>query len=467
MLQPRNPCLHSRSGAAGPEVGVELGGDVAEGHVGGGDAVLALHLGPLRLELGKGRTLEGAERHREELLLPLGAAQHLDLDLVVGLVLLHDLAQVRRRHHLVLVDAHNHVAQRAGLPLPLPHHAPHPRLGARRVGGDLEHHGAALHHGDPALGGLLRGGEPLQVRDAEHGPLHLPKLHELLHDALGRVDGDGEAHPRAHARPQGGGVDADEPAVAVEEGPPRVARVDRSVSLHDPVDLAARGRRDLPVLARDDAGGEGVVLAKGVSDGDGDLSDLDGCRRAELQGDKVLLGGVDLEHGNVLVGVYARELRVVYLLVAIGVREGDLGGVNLVDDVKVGDNVALLVPHEAAAHALWDLGGVHVEALGERRVVGGDEADGGHGVLENPRHQLLDGKEPGRGGLWGGTTGGERGEGEEGEGGEGVAARGGGGVVPGLHVEGEGRAAGGGSAEGGDVERCPGSGRHEGPGDEG
>mmetsp|Transcript_10629 Transcript_10629/g.21039 ORF Transcript_10629/g.21039 Transcript_10629/m.21039 type:complete len:464 (-) Transcript_10629:106-1497(-) len=391
---------------------LQLGGNVAEGDVEGGHRVEAsVELRALALHLAEGRAPEGAEGHGEDHLLALVAALDRDLDLVVGLEGLHRLAQIPRPRHLGTVDGDDHVAEQRLLPLPLPLDAHHAGRGARRPGGHLEHDSTLLDDGDAALGRLSFRGEPLEVRDAQHGALHLPELDQLLDDGLGRVDGDGEGDTRAGPSAERGSVDADKLAVTVDERPPRVARVDRGVGLDHPVDLAAGGGHDLPVLAADNTGRERRLLPKGVADGHSELSHAKLVRGADRQSLQDPLGRVDLQHGDVLVGVDAGELGVISLLVAVIVGEGDLGLVDLVDDVKVCDDVALSVPYEARPDALGELGGVDVVGEADGGIVGRDEAHRRQRLVKNVDHHVLHG-EPGRGAL--GLAGGE-GEASEGQ----------------------------------------------------
>ncbi len=138
----------------------------------------------------------------------------------------------------------------------------------------------------------------------------------------------------------------------VEQGPPGVARVDGRVGLDHVADGDAPCPLDLPPDRADDAGRERVIEAEGVTDRDRLLPDLDvRLLRGDLDGDEQLLRGVDLEHGDVLARLDA-DHRGRERLRALEVHRERLGAV---DDVKVRDDVPLVVPHEARAAARGDL----------------------------------------------------------------------------------------------------------------
>ena len=82
---------------------------------------------------------------------------------------------------------------------------------------------------------------------------------------------------------------------------------------------------------RDDA----RELAQRVAHGDGQLADLEGGRVAQLRGRQA--GGLDLDEGEVGVGVDARD----GALEAAAVREHDADRVGVLDDVVVGEDEAV------------------------------------------------------------------------------------------------------------------------------
>src|SRR5690606_10485600 len=101
----------------------------------------------------------------------------------------------------------------------------------------------------------------------------------------------------------------------------------------DAADLAADGA--------DDADGEGVIEAEGVADGHRLLAD-DELRALGGEADRHqrrAVAAIDAEHGDVLGRIDADDLRGQRAVVI----EGDVKAAALGDDVKVGDDVALLV----------------------------------------------------------------------------------------------------------------------------
>ena len=105
------------------------------------------------------------------------------------------------------------------------------------------------------------------------------------------------------------------------------------------------------------------------------------CRSAELptaMGQQLAPGGVDVQHGEVLVGVGADQRRSVGGVV--GQRDTSAQAWRVLDDVEVGDDVAVLVPDEARAGALRHLLDVEVPEIALHRQRG-DVDDGGLGLL--------------------------------------------------------------------------------------
>ena len=233
-------------------------------------------------------------------------------------------------------------------------------------------------------------------------------LHQIGQDVLHVVDGEGEAQALGGHAGAGlgilGGDDAHHVAIAVKQGAARVAGVDGAVGLQHvqggahrlAVGVGAAGG-DQPVQGGDDAVGEGVgQLAQGVADG------IDALAHHQLagiaQGDGGQAGGIDLQHGHVVVLLAAHQLGGV--LVAVG--EGHLhrhGGVvgRLLNDVVVGDDVAVLGEDKAGAggrrggglaedvHRGGGDGDAHAGAQ-----VGGIQLLGSHGLAAVAVHHGLD-----------------------------------------------------------------------------
>ena len=102
-----------------------------------------------------------------------------------------------------------------------------------------------------------------------------------------------------------------------------------------------------PAQGADDALGDRVVEAEGIADGDDLLPDLEVARRADDDGRQAAERSFELEDGDVLGRVAADERRLDLPLVG----QADHELVALVDDVEVGDDVALVVPDEAGPAA--------------------------------------------------------------------------------------------------------------------
>src|SRR5208283_4664641 len=91
------------------------------------------------------------------------------------------------------------------------------------------------------------------------------------HHALDHVDRNGEAKPHAAAGPRiDHRIDADEPAVQVDEGAARIARIDRRVRLDEEAVVA---RADLGAgQRRYDALRHRLADAERVADGDDEVA---------------------------------------------------------------------------------------------------------------------------------------------------------------------------------------------------
>ena len=115
---------------------------------------------------------------------------------------------------------------------------------------------------------------------------------------------------------------------------------------------AAPGRRD-------DARGDGEVVAERIADGHDRLADDDLVRVAERQRVEVHLARVHLDDRDVAADVHADELAcdTLGLGTALVEHHGDAARTlaALVHDVRVGEDVALLVDHEAGAEGLGAL----------------------------------------------------------------------------------------------------------------
>ena len=103
-----------------------------------------------------------------------------------------------------------------------------------------------------------------------------------------------------------------------------------------------------PAQGADDAGRQRQIEAERIADGVGHLADLQVLRAADRDGSELALGRVDVQDGEILVGRGADQRGPTGGV--IGQR--DVSGLGILDDVKIRDDVAALVPDEAGAGAL-------------------------------------------------------------------------------------------------------------------
>ena len=253
----------------------------------------------------------------------------------------------------------------------------------RGPGGDAVALGVRGHgeHLDPQIG---LAGDVAVLDDVGQQDLHI-------------VDRQGEA--QALGADAGGGLrilgggDADDIAVAVEEGAAGVARVDGGVGLEHieggaglAAVLIGAGGGDQPVQGGDDPVSEGVgQLAQGVADG------VDALAHHQLvavpQGDGDETAGLDLENGHVVVLLAPHQLGVVLVTIGEGHLDGHRAVVHrFLDHVVVGGDVAVLTEDESGARGGGGGSlpedvhrGVHRDAHAGGQV-GGVELLGGHGL---------------------------------------------------------------------------------------
>src|SRR5215207_3516870 len=283
---------------------------------------------------------EQADRDSGALAVP---TDDLDLHGVVELVLVEHAVEIVLVLHLLAVDGGDDVADdevalgRLGEPAQT-------RGGGRAVRVELEYQQSFVNRQAYAA----QVGDGAWV-EAELRTDDAPLADELRQDALGDVDGDGEAdaHRAAAVGREDLRVDADHAPLRVEQRPAGVARVDRGVGLDGALDDAAVARLDGPLEAGDDAGRQRAVEAERVADGQNLLPDREAVavgHRHDLQG---LAHAGDLEDGEVGVRVAADDARRVGLVAAEA--DGDLVGA--LDDVEVGQDVPLVVDDGAGAAA--------------------------------------------------------------------------------------------------------------------
>ena len=151
-----------------------------------------------------------------------------------------------------------------------------------------------------------------------------------------------------------GGVHADDFAVHVEQRSAGVAGVDGGVSLNEVLELAACAGLDGAIFSGDDSGGDGLGEGEGTADGLDPIADVGGVRVADFDGRERDLG-IDFDDGDVSGFIKTDDDGGSAFIVIVTIRgELDVDFVGLLDDVIVGDDVALGVNDEAGAEGLPD-----------------------------------------------------------------------------------------------------------------
>ena len=289
-----------------------------------------------------------------------------------------------------------------------------PGLGRGAVGDDGLDQGAAVLVEVEHIGDLRR---QVGAADADERVLDLARGDQLLGDLLGGVDRDREADADVAARLTGLDlrVDPDHLALGVDQRTARVAGVDRRVGLDRVLDREPVRGVDLALDRGDDPRGGRAVEPERVADRDHGIADLDPGRGAELERLQLLGAGIDLEHGDVGRGIGADDLGVEGLAVLAADPDGDLIGA--LDDVGVGEDVAVGIDHEAGPGRGAALRGAEgIERRGLGLLLGLDVDDAGRvlGVDLVDAERLA--------GIVGGESGGRGGVGDGGRGRGRVAA---------------------------------------------
>ncbi|VUD75082.1 hypothetical protein MET9862_05722 [Methylobacterium symbioticum] len=144
-------------------------------------------------------------------------------------------------------------------------------------------------------------------------------------------------------------VHPDQPARGIEQRAAGIARIDRRIGLDHPGEFPPLPRRQAPLQRADHAGGQRVVEAEGVADGEGRLANLQVRRGADGEGRRHAADAAELEHREVVGGRGADEARGHHLARGEPHRDGAAGLGGRLDDVVVGDDVPGGVPDEAGA----------------------------------------------------------------------------------------------------------------------
>lgn len=188
--------------------------------------------------------------------------------------------------------------------------------------------------------------------DAEIAVIDLAVLHQLLGSGTHDLRGDGEASASEGAAVgDDEGVDSHELTVRVDERSAGVAGVDGSVGLDEAAGLAGIIRvRIGTVDGTDDAAGDGELeVAERAAEGKDSLSGMQLAGVAP--GDAGEAGRVNLDDSEIGQLVDTDELAGEDAAIV----EGDLDVRGAVDDVAVGDDVAVRGDDDSAADAVLDL----------------------------------------------------------------------------------------------------------------
>ena len=204
--------------------------------------------------------------------------------------------------------------------------------------------------------------------DTEPSAAGFAEFTQLIDDAghnvrrHGKPDADG-----ATGRAQDRCVHTHDFAVQIEERPPRVATVDRSVGLN----VVVIGARKSAVARRYDTGRDRETLTQWVAHGDHPVANACGVTIAEAHKRQRFIG-VDLEQRDVCFWVCAHQRRC-HFFAREELNDDFIGGF---DDMVVGDHIPIFRNHEAGAKRRAAAGSVTVavlefaEEIFERRAFG-------------------------------------------------------------------------------------------------
>src|SRR5436309_1524776 len=113
--------------------------------------------------------------------------------------------------------------------------------------------------------------------------------HQIVGDALGTVDRNGEADAGGGAAGrENRRVDADDLAARVDERTAGIAAINGGVGLNGFIDESALAGLHGPAERADYSGGQGALETEGISDGQNFLTDLQCGGITQWQGDEML-----------------------------------------------------------------------------------------------------------------------------------------------------------------------------------
>ena len=156
---------------------------------------------------------------------------------------------------------------------------------------------------------------------------------------------------KAPARADNLRIHTDQSTGTVEQRPTGISRIDGRIGLNNPFNRPIRERLDRPPQGAHHAGRQRMIEAEGIPDRQDFLPDTQVVRRPDGERRERVFRRTNLQHGHIVIGVGADERGL--MLRSIGQRDSDR--VCPVDDMKIRDDVPLLVPDEPCPGALRGL----------------------------------------------------------------------------------------------------------------
>ncbi len=200
--------------------------------------------------------------------------------------------------------------------------------------------------------------------------MHAAVGDEVVGDILCRVNGNGEADAGGGAAGRvDRGINSNHITVRIDKRAPGIAAVDGRVGLNGFVNKSGLAGLHGAAQRADNSCRKRGLEAEGIADGKNFLADLQRAGISEGQGGDMLSLGIDFHQRDIIALVGADKFCRVSGLIA----KHDFDGLRAFDHVKVGQDVAAGINHEARAGA-FDGHGIHEEI-----ILGGLGEDVGHG----------------------------------------------------------------------------------------
>lgn len=159
------------------------------------------------------------------------------------------------------------------------------------------------------------------------------------------IDGNGESDPLGSGADCD--VDTDDFAVEIEEGAAAVSRVDAGISLNEVLVGLNIIHFDIAMECADDAGGNGVFVSEGISDGVDCFSEHEvagGTDGHNIEG----FWSVDADDSEILSAVVRDD----FGIEAATIVHGDGDQINILDNVEVRNDVATFVDDDSGSHTI-------------------------------------------------------------------------------------------------------------------